>query len=385
LVDPTEQAKIINEQAKRVVNGLIKMWRDFWKWVTKMWQKSFVEPIQMVFMWFKKFFDEFFKIVGMFVSAMGTFIENIKNMISALWDIIASIGTAIWNAFLTVIEEINRILKPIFDAFTSAANSLGEGIKEFVDGLTEFVEDLPTKVTEAFQGVYDFFDVDLSMDVESAFKPVYDFFNGIPNLFTQAGNNLANGAKSIFEGLTRVFSNLDPTSLGNRLGDAIGAGLNNTIKQPINKLIDIINGMVIPKVDYSISAGRLGSWSGQLFPAIDLIPGNIPRLADGGPIGGSFDGTDNQLIAAMPGEFVLNRSAVASLGQDNVAAMNRTGQIPKSGSTTNNSINIEPGAIVVSQIAGEDSEQLANRIIEMLKERSAAGQTVIFESGVRAS
>jgi hypothetical protein len=90
------------------------------------------------------------------------------------------------------------------------------------------------------------------------------------------------------------------------------------------------------------------------------------------------------LIAAQPGEFVLNRNAVSSIGMETADFINRNGKLP-GGKTINNNMMVESGAINIVQSEGQDSEDLANKIIDMLLERSSAGESVLFESGIRVS
>ena len=77
----------------------------------------------------------------------------------------------------------------------------------------------------------------------------------------------------------------------------------------------------------NVTAGEAGL---DILESIGILRG---KFHDGGLIGGNGS---NVPILAQPGEFVMQKSAVQSIGLNNLANMNETGQ---SGNVINVSIN----------------------------------------------
>jgi hypothetical protein len=70
----------------------------------------------------------------------------------------------------------------------------------------------------------------------------------------------------------------------------------------------------------------------------------IQKLHEGGMIGGNFN---NVPIVAQSGEFIMQRSAVQSIGLDNLSAMNETGQ------ANNIVVNIHGGVVQEDYVRNE--------------------------------
>jgi phage-related protein len=382
---PGEDIKEAVKQAKRVVNGLMKLLSKWWNELTKVWRafwKGLMNGIHSVI----QFVGE---VATMAVEGLKAVWDFAAGIVRSIWDFLMQLGSTIGDLFSSAWEGLKKALSSVFQLFTKAANMWIGGVNDvFAKVWEDYLAPWINAVNSVFAKVWDDFLKPWINGVNSvfqnAFTDIINFFNGLPNLMTQAGNNLASGVSSLIDGFNRIFESLDIGKIGRELGDAVGNSIVNLIKMPMNTLIDLLNGLRLQEV--KVGGKVLGKgFEFTLIPNMDFLPGTIPRFAEGGPVSGIFDGTDNQLIAAQPGEFVLNRGAVSSIGSETAAFINRTGQLPKSGSTTNNTVMVEPGAIVVTQRENEDGEELANRIIEMLKERSAAGQTVIFDSGIRSA
>ena len=92
---------------------------------------------------------------------------------------------------------------------------------------------------------------------------------------------------------------------------------------------------------------------------LDLLSGigKLFGFHQGGMIGGQGQ---NVPIIAQPGEFVMQRSAVQSIGASNLAEMNATGQ-----PTSNITVNIQGGVV--------DQDYVANTLIPAI---NASGQIV---------
>lgn len=108
---------------------------------------------------------------------------------------------------------------------------------------------------------------------------------------------------------------------------------------------------------------------------------NFPGMAEGGLVTG-FGNTDNQPRMLMPGEFVMSKPAVQSIGVPALAALN-SGQSIGSGSTTYN-FDIDLKIETREQI---DDNYIRQRLVptigEALKRESEAGRYVLSLKGTR--
>ena len=231
-------------------------------------------------------------IVGYFAAAWG-----LVNGAITVWNAIGVIATAVTTgfgaavAFLTspitlVVLAIGALIAIVvlcikhWDDIKEAGNEAWEGIKNAFSVAAEWFN------TNVVQPVKNFFS-NLWTDVKNLAS---DAWNGIKNTFSNVaswfGNlfsNAWNNIKSAFSNFTSFFSGLWDkikstfSSLGTKLGDAIGgavkSGINTVlsmIENSINRAIALINGAIdiINKVP-GVDIGHIGTLS-------------LPRLAKGG-------------------------------------------------------------------------------------------------------
>jgi len=145
----------------------------------------------------------------------------------------------------------------------------------------------------------------------------------------------------------------------------------------MNFFIDVLNGLKIPKVD--VSGKVLGKkFSFNLLPAIDLIPGEIQHFAAGGFVP---NGTDTVPAMLTPGEFVLNKGAVSSLGASAVASLNK-GQLPNGDTTITMNLTVNTTEPVTDSYV---RTRLMPKIKDELKRASLDGAFIVAASGVRTT
>ena len=232
-------------------------------------------------------------IVGAFAAAWG-----LVNGAIAVWNVIGVIATAVTTgfgaavAFLTspitlVVVAIGALIAIVvlcikhWDDIKAAAAAAWEGIKNAFSVAAEWFN------TNVVQPVKDFFSnlwtnvKNLASDawngIKNTFSNVATWFG---NIFSSAWNNI----KSAFSNFTSFFSGLWDkikstfSSLGTKLGDAIGgavkSGINTVlsmIENSINRAIGLINGAIdlINKVKPGDDLGHISTLS-------------LPRLAKGG-------------------------------------------------------------------------------------------------------
>jgi len=416
--DPPERKlqKALEEGGDKVVGGLIGA---FSGWHKKM-KGHFDElrrttSLKGLESFYKKFFggivDLAMPIMGLLSVAGDALFSVIEPLTSAIEAILKPLLTGIARLPETISEGFNALMNFFTVGLPNAINSalqgilglitiVGETIISAFDPVIQLFEDLGATVTDAFADVTNLLDTNMSANVSEAFTPVID---GITNAFQSVYDNLlkpwinlVNGVfQSVYDNLLKPWINLVTWSfqwvydvllkpfinlvtwsfqwvydvLLKPFIDLL-SGAFNAISAPFSSLADALN-------NFSPDLGGLtgGGGGGSLLD-------KISPFANGGMIGGRFNGTDNQLIAGMPGEFVLRREAVSGIGEQTVSEMNRTGRVPSSGG--NVALNINEGAITIMQQPGESPEEQAEKIFEELKQRSINGETVIFASGIRA-
>jgi hypothetical protein len=190
----------------------------------------------------------------------------------------------------------------------------------------------------------------------------------------------------IADAFKKLF-NFDFKGFSKSLSEAFksaGNDMANIIKAPMNKFIDVLNALKIPKVD--ISGSVLGKgFSFTLIPDTDLIPGDIPGFANGGLIpeyagGGSIfptRGTDRVPILGTPGEFVVNRKAT----------QNNRGLLSSINAGEKVSTGITIDKIEINAKTNLDADSIRREVIpaieKHLKRVSKDGQYIIAATGVR--
>jgi hypothetical protein len=334
---------------------------------------------------------------------MWVYDKIIKPIFDALKDawmwvydnIIVPIGRIITEAWFWINE---KILQPIIEAFEAVFNFLNDNvfkpiIKAFSYLFNWINQNIFQPFTKALDMVFSWVQEKVIEPLASAgeviAKPIVEAFQGIMGLFNGLGDALKSLFKLDFSGVKEAFQGIFDKG-GEILKDAF-KGVVNPIIRLFNGVIDVLNGMVIPGVRWSVSAGKLGSWSGQLWDDIDLIPGDLSKLqtlAMGGLVLPSSGvtlqglGSDTVPIAATPGEFIVNRRGVETGGLDMLSMLNR-GVAPQGGSGTYNisfEINIDAKTPMDE---GFIRGKLVPAMRDELKRASLDGQFVLSAKGIR--
>lgn len=201
----------------------------------------------------------------------------------------------------------------------------------------------------------------------------------VGNYIGDTASNVGNSGADIFKSLAKG----DMTGVLKGVGGLLTAG----IPKPI---LDMWNSVKRFVTDINLSAlvsnptkeiKRMIKSVGTTFlrdPFRSLLD-NFNPMAAGGLVGGGIPGKDSVPSMLMPGEFVMNRSAVSNIGLGNLSAMNN-GQSMGSNYTFNIEMNVENKEPV-------DENFLRNRLIprmqEELKRASMEGKFVISQKGIR--
>lgn len=368
-----------SDQANEILDNIHAAGQEAYSWLVKAWEwlksiwKDYIFPVfdvliikPLKFVWevalaaFNLAIDGFKFVWDIGVIAFNAVVETFK---------------AVWEFGVSLFKSTIDVFKLVFDGVVAAFETvwnLGKAIFEAIIGtfraVWEFAKGVFTDPIAAFKGlISDLGSVfsQLGNSIANAFKPIQDFFGSFFNRAGEIGASILGAA----------------SDLGKRIGEIFSKAFKSVVdlfKTPINKFIDILNGIKIPAVDYSVS-NRFFSVSGNLIPEVDLIPGTIQRLNQGGPVGG-FGFTDNQPALLTPGEFVMNRNAVRDIGMGTLERMNR-GMMPQ-GNTANVSVNL-----TVNTEQPIDERYIKTRLVPVLleevKRESLRGAFVLSGRGIK--
>lgn len=398
-----------NKRLGERFGGLLRGLVDAWRWIYDNTMKPFID---LTFAAWRFIYDNVLQpIIGLFEKIIAWFGEFITFLVNFVKDMAA----AIWEAIQGIFDMIGQIFEGIRTAVTDAFNWVKENV---VKPLTEAGQKAFTWVKEniidklvgigeqAFSWVKDNIIDKLTGIGQKAFTWVKD---NIVDKMGEIGKKIADPISKAFGSATEIFKSigetfksifkLDFSGVSKAIGDAFstaGEAMKEVFRAILNPFIDIINGiigaingLVIPEIGWNIKAGRLGSWSGTLIGETDLIPGEIApiaKFAKGGLVSAlgqvaSGFGTDTVPAMLTPGEFVVKREAVQSLGVGTMNALN-SGQLPTAETTINNyDINV-----AVSFDGMPDENFVKTKIIPAIKSEmkkaSLKGELLVSKRGI---
>lgn len=328
---------------------------------------------------------------------MENIIQPIFDGLKAVWmfvyeKVILPIYNVVRNAWLWVFENV---IKPIYDVLISAWRWAYDNIiKPTYDVIRNawlwvyenVISPIVGIIQNAWQWVIDNVISPMLALGEKIASPLRDAFASAVRFFQQIGETFKTLFKLDFEGVKQAVSEAFQTA-----GEALRrvfAAVMNPIVDIFNGLIGALNGLKIPAIEWRISAGRLGSWSGKLTDDIDLLPGEIaklPRFAQGGfvenlPSSISAFGSDTIPAMLTPGEFIMNRRAVENNGVNFLSALNRGQEV--GGNTYNLDFQIKIEA-KTNIDEGFIRGTLIPRMSEELRRASLDGKFIISSKGIR--
>lgn len=265
-------------------------------------------------------------------------------------------------------DSAGSFLAGIGPAFATAWSGLEQSIGPFFNGIWSVFQSL----------------ISTLFDPKKWYVATSVVWTAIENTFGKLGKKIWDGLVIAIQSGVSIFKNI-----GKAIGDVIGTTITSAvdfvmgpIKKLFNVFIGLINALKLPAVKWRIDAGYLGRASGTLFPAVDLIPGEIKKFASGGFVGG--EGNSDTVPAMLtPGEFVINRRAVQSIGIPALEAINAGKSGGQGTVTVNQSFDV---SIQTSEKLDESfiRTKLVPALKKELKRASLDGQFVIAASGVRS-
>ena len=331
-----------------IISGL----KDAWMWIYNKIIEPLISGIKGVANFFAKIFTGFINSLVPVIKFIETIFAGVINAFKGIIDGIALVFSNIFNIIKTVIDGVIGAVSGIFGAVISA-----------FEGVFKFAETIFNGIVNTFSAVF------------SIFTPIVD---GIKSALMALGNFLS-PIMSVFSSMTSsigdAFSAINFSKFGEDIGNAFKKILDpllDAFKGIGNGVIDMINGLKIPKLQFKVEyIGTIKLWD-----EIDLIPGDIQRFATGG----MAMGTDTIPAMLTPGEFIVNRDATAK-NIDLLRNINAGREpITAGGGTTNFNITINAKTYLDQDAI---KREILPTIERELKRKSLDGSFIIAASGIR--
>jgi phage-related protein len=343
-----DKAAMIEEAVTSGINKIKGVWQQLidglvnaWRWVYDNIIAPIFNALKAVWMW-----------------VYDKIVMPLINGLTAVWQwvndkIVQPLLNGIRAAFQWVVD---KVLAPMAKIVSAAFGWVVDNILTPIFNI----------VQSAFSWVIDNVITPMAKLGEKIAKPITDAFASVTNIFT-----------GLFDGLKKLFK-FDFSGAGKALKAVFSEAFDFAfapLKLLMNTFVDVLNALALPQVD--VSGSILGKdWSFTLIPGMDLIPGEIARFAAGGLVGA---GTDTVPAMLTPGEFVVNRGAVNSLGMGAMNAINN-GVAPVQNTTVNIEMKIDTTEPV-------DESFVRNKLMPKLKDElrraSLDGQFILSAKGVR--
>jgi len=315
-----------------------------------------------------------------------TFEKTLKDMSNQVVEIIRKIPDALKETWKAIEDFPNQVV----ELFGNTIYDLGEEIKKLpqamVEGMIEFSRETINILNQTFSKIGDFAG-SISEELKKLPSLITESLSTLgkqtADIVLNALTEISGGIGELFKNIGNILKGIDFGDMAKKLGEGLKDAITGAMKlitEPINAIIRALNGIKIGPLGWSISAGRLGHWSGDLIPEVDLIPGNIPEMSfnKGGIIptiqhfasGGTVDSVPAMLT---PGEFVVNNAAT-SRNRDTLEAMN-SGRSVGGGVTIN--INVQGGLLGDAQQARQFAKAIDRELLSLRRDN----ESVSFDSG----
>src|ERR1700743_2218504 len=269
------------------------LWGDLTKWAKKIWSDV------------AGFFSGLFNSVSNAAKAWFTSqVNGWKN----LWGDIAGFAKRIWN-------DVTNFFSNLWAGLKKKAS---QGWQDEVQGWKNIYNDVVGLAKRLWLDVTNFFSNLWAGLKKKAQQGWQDEVQGWKNIW----NSVTSTAKSIWNSVSGFFQNLwhDLVKFATNIRDDVVRKFND-LKNGLSQIFkDIANTVFVAPINFIIST-VIDKGVGGLLPDLGKVFGKnwsiqvptINKFAQGGPVPGSGN-TDNQLILATPGEWVLSKAQVASLG-----------------------------------------------------------------------
>jgi len=273
---------------------------------------------------FKDLNDEIVKLpqhIEMAVEHANLLAHNLPAAVKRGMATIQDAGKLLEEHTIKILEETEKGMQKVDESLAQQASAALEGMfRDYLNKYGMFIDDFASTLTDLITGIEIYWDQTLGNMLKSW-----------ATFITQV---------KMRQALVKLFS---PTSTGSERGSSIVSLIMSLIGAGVGSLVGV------PQVGSALGA-ILGSLLGG-FQEGGLVPGNAPYK-------------DRILALLTPGEFVVKREAVASVGLGVMNEINR-GRLPQLPSV-NYHITINP--TFTGLVRAEDGEEAAKTFVAYLKQ-----------------
>ena len=267
-------------------------------------------------------------IVQAIVDMLPTLIEALNQLVVGLIKALPQILPIIINAIPTIIDAIvNTLLSPeTLSAILQAAVQLFVQIQL---AIPQIIVALVNALPDIIMNIVDFLTNpdNIIMLAKAGVELFMGLVKAVPQILSALINAFAELFKRLWEKVKNYFSEF-VAQFGETIANIFKKAINAVlafIENFINAPIRLINGFI----DLINSAF---GWIGVNIGQIGLV--QLPRLAQGGLVGGiGSETSDSNIVALSKGEYVIRAAAAREIGYNNLDRMNATGEV---GGTVNN-------------------------------------------------
>lgn len=256
-----------------------------------------------------------------------------KNLIPAILNAMESLVDLITELVPMILEKLPSLIQTLIPAFINVAVQIAVALIQnlpliittllnaLISSLPTIIEAIVTALPDIIIAIVDF--LTNPDTILMIIKASVQLFMGIVKAIPQI-------IGAILEAFAKLFSRLWETLKNNfgefvtRFGDFIKGIFKGAINIILAFLEDVVNAPIrLLNGFIDIINGAFG-WIGVNIGAIGLI--QLPRLAQGGMVGGiGTETSDSNIVALSKGEYVIRAAAAKQIGYDNLDRMNATG------------------------------------------------------------
>lgn len=343
---------------KAAFQSVINFFKDLGYWINMAW----LDIISFFSNLGSQIVGAFADVFAFFANVGEMIWEGLKTAITNGYESIFEVGKWIWDGAISLINETS-------DMFLALGEKIWTGFKEVIS--FEFWTKLGERVWDGMKN-----------SIDESYKFIREIgntmFKGLRNAIVDAPEFFKDIGEKIFRGLRDTIGDLGKKlfDLGKKVVDGIIQGL----RDAINELKDIFREAANAATDV-MGGGGVG---GAVQEGVDWAKKRLGIGHEGGLVqrfqtGGLVKGVPAIL---EPGEFVIKRNAVESIGLEPLAQIN-AGRMPAEAGETNIDVKLN-----INTTQPIDESFVRNRLMPAikaeLKKESLRGRYLLAAGGVRS-
>jgi phage-related protein len=386
-----------------------KFVKDLWDALVNIVKAAFESP-EALFKALKDTVELAFKFVKDLFDNMATVVKGAFTFVKEIFEGLATVGGKIW-------EGLKEGLGKAGEIFSGFGAKIWESLKEGLGGLGKIFTDIfdTLNPVNLMKKVFNFDGASGQGTVEKALNidiPFLSFARGgvVPGQSTVRGDSIKNDNVIAMLSPGEVViprSKMDDPRTRQIIEDVLSGSMQppgfakGRFKMPTVSINNIVDTVTKAAEDVGVAAGvAVDQASGVVQGAGDFLSNANPLKALWETVNskinemmmevfnsnkfsaGGLVGTDTVPAMLSPGEFIMSRPAVNSIGLDNLRSMNAGKPAAAGNQTVNIEINFNDAQIGMDKNLIRD--KLLPEIRDALKRASLNGEFVLSNKGIRA-